>query len=133
MSLRKQPKVYLWDWSTVNDPGARRENLIASHLLKAVQLWTDIGLGDYGLYFVRDKARREVDFLVTKDGQPWILAEVKSGSGRGLNPNLEGFHDLLGAEHAFQLVFDLEHAVEDVFALRRPVRVPATSFLSQLV
>lgn len=45
-SLRKQPKVYLWDWSVINDPGAQAENFVASHLLKAVHFWTDIGLGD---------------------------------------------------------------------------------------
>jgi len=48
-SLRKQPRVYLWDWSLLADPGARHENFVASHLLKAVHWWTDIGLGDYGL------------------------------------------------------------------------------------
>jgi hypothetical protein len=58
-SLRKQPKVFLWDWSLVVDEGARRENLIASHLLKAIHGWTDIGLSmvaivDGGLVAVND-------------------------------------------------------------------------------
>ena len=35
-SLRKQPKVFLWDWSMVDDVGARNKNLVAAHLLKAV-------------------------------------------------------------------------------------------------
>lgn len=35
-SLRKQPKIYLWDWSLISDPGARIENFLASQLLKAV-------------------------------------------------------------------------------------------------
>jgi len=51
-SLLKQPKVYLWDWSLIADPGARAENFIASHLLKAVHWWTDNGFGEYGLYFL---------------------------------------------------------------------------------
>ncbi len=34
-SLRKEPKVYLWDWSLVKEPGARAENFIACHLLKS--------------------------------------------------------------------------------------------------
>ncbi len=34
-SLRKGPKVYLWDWSQLDDEGARAENLVASALLKA--------------------------------------------------------------------------------------------------
>lgn len=32
-SLRKEPKFYLWDWSLVDDPGRRFENLVASALL----------------------------------------------------------------------------------------------------
>src|SRR3989338_5371896 len=33
-AIKKEGKLYLWDWSEVNNPGARFENLIASHLLK---------------------------------------------------------------------------------------------------
>ena len=42
-SLIKEPKIYLYDWSTLGDEGFRSENLVAVHLLKAVQLWTDLG------------------------------------------------------------------------------------------
>ena len=84
-SLRKQPKLYLWDWSLAPaEGGARYENLIASHLLKSVHWWTDRGLGNFGLYVLRDKTGREVDFLVVKDNAPWFLVEVKSGSDRVL-------------------------------------------------
>jgi predicted AAA+ superfamily ATPase len=44
-SLRKEPKWYCTDWSTVADPGRRAETLVAVHLLKAVHLWTDLGFG----------------------------------------------------------------------------------------
>jgi predicted AAA+ superfamily ATPase len=33
-AVKKERKLYLWDWSMVNDAGARFENLVASHLLK---------------------------------------------------------------------------------------------------
>jgi predicted AAA+ superfamily ATPase len=33
-AVKKTNKLYLWDWSEVKDRGARRENLVASHLLK---------------------------------------------------------------------------------------------------
>ncbi len=42
-SLRKEPKYYLWDWTLANNQGARLENMVASHLLKAVHFWTDYG------------------------------------------------------------------------------------------
>jgi hypothetical protein len=31
-------------------PGARFENLVALHLLKARDAWNDLGLGDFGLH-----------------------------------------------------------------------------------
>jgi predicted AAA+ superfamily ATPase len=132
-SLRKQPKVFLWDWSLVADAGARRENLVASHLLKAVHGWTDLGLGDYDLFHLRDKTKREVDFLVTRAGKPWFLVEVKSAGKRDLNPNLEYFQRMTGARHAFQVAFDLPYADVDLFSRTTPCRVPALTFLSQLL
>lgn len=132
-SLRRQPKVYLWDWSLAQDPGARCENLVASHLLKAVHLWTDIGLGELELCFLRDKAKREVDFVVVRDGKPWFLVEVKSSARRGLSPALGYYQQKTGAPHAFQLAFDLDHVDRDCFEVGSPVRVPATTLLTQLV
>lgn len=90
-SLLKQPKVYLWDWSCITDVGARAENFIASHLLKAVHFWTDRGWGDYELYYLRDKEKREVDFLITKDDNPWCLVEVKNSSNGSPSKSLYYF------------------------------------------
>lgn len=132
-SIRKQPKVFLWDWSMVASDGARHENFVASHLLKAVDWWTDIGLGDFGLYYLRDKAKREVDFLVTHDGSPWFLVEVKTSGGRTLSPALGYFQQQLGAAHAFQVAVDAEFVDADCFAETRPIEVPALTLLSQLV
>lgn len=131
-SLRKQPKVFLWDWSMVPDTGARHENLVASHLLKAVHWWSDRGLGRYSLFYLRDKAKREVDFLVTKDDTPWLLVEVKSAARRELSPNLAFFQQVTNAAHAFQVAFDMPYVDRDCFALSRPIRVPVTTLLSQL-
>ncbi len=132
-SLRKQPKLYLWDWSIVADEGARHENFIASHLLKAVHWWTDIGLGQYDLYYLRDKQKREVDFLVVRDGKPWFLAEVKSSGRRPLSPTLPHFQRQVGAQHAFQVAMDLDYEDADCFTRTDPTIVPARTFLSQLV
>lgn len=131
-SLRKEPKYYLWDWSMVGSDGARAENFIASHLLKAVHYWTDIGLGDFNLSFLRTKDKREVDFLVSRDSQPWFLVEVKSGSAP-LSKNLAYFQKVTGARHAFQVALDDPFIDADCFAIPYPVKVPARTFLSQLV
>ena len=75
--LKKGRKIYLWDWSQVPDEGARFESLVASHLFKAVQYWKDLGYGDFELFFLRDRDRRETDFLVTLNRKPWALVETK--------------------------------------------------------
>ena len=132
-SLLKEPKIYLWDWTSVVDEGSRLENCVACHLLKAVHFWTDRGLGDYGLWFLRDKEKREVDFLVTRDGRPWFLVEVKSSSNASISKNLFYFQEKLKAKHAFQVVFDMNYVAKDCFLHSSPVIVPAQTFLSQLV
>ncbi|NGX41841.1 MAG: hypothetical protein K940chlam7_00115, partial [Chlamydiae bacterium] len=87
-AIRKTPKVYLWDWSMIKDSGSRAENFVASHLLKAVHYWTDIGLGEYELFYVRDKLKREVDILVSKNKRPWFLVEVKETRNKGISKAL---------------------------------------------
>lgn len=132
-SLLKEPKIYLWDWSLVDDAGARFENFIASHLSKAVNFWTDRGLGNYGLYFLRDKEKREVDFIVTKNDQPWFLVEAKTGANSGIPPSLYYYQELTQAEHAFLVVFNSDYVDKNCFIHKKPIIVPARTFLSQLV
>lgn len=76
-SIQKERKVYLWDWSQVTDKGARFENMVAGHLLKAVQYWRDLGHGDYALFFLRDRDKREVDFCITCNRKPVAIIEAK--------------------------------------------------------
>ena len=130
-SIRKTPKWYQRDWCEVADEGARFENLVACHLLKAVDMWNDLGLGDYALYYIRNKAKAEVDFLVAKNGSPWFLVEAKT-SETNITPALAAMQKATGAAHAFQVVRDLPYSGADAFSYREPVAVSAQSFLSQL-
>lgn len=132
-SLIKEPKTYLWDWVNIDDEGSRVETFIAAHLFKAVHFWTDCGFGDYGLWFIRDKEKREVDFLVSRNQKPWFLIEVKLSEKRSINKNLEYFQKKINAKHAFQVVFDMEYVQKDCFKHTKPIIVPAQTFLSQLV
>ena len=131
-SIRKTPKWYLRDWSGIPDPGKRAETFVACHLLKAVECWTDLGFGDFDLYYVRDRKKREVDFLVTRDKQPWFLAEVKNADDT-LSGSLAFFQKATGAKHAFQVVVDASYEDKDCFELTAPTVVSAKTFLSQLV
>jgi predicted AAA+ superfamily ATPase len=78
-SLKKEGKRYLWNWSEIPEVGARLENMVGSHLLKACDYWTDLGFGRFELYFLRTKDQQEIDFLIVRDGKPWLPIEVKSG------------------------------------------------------
>jgi hypothetical protein len=106
-SLRKEPKLYLWDWSEVRDRGARLENLVASHLLKWCHFTQDWGLVPLDLHYVRDRERREVDFLITLDGAPWALIEVKM-SDTVPPPALHYFAERLGVPHKILVVLDCD-------------------------
>lgn len=131
-ALRKEPKWYLRDWSCIADTGARAETFAACHLLKAVEAWTDLGLGHFELRYLRDKLKREVDFAIIRDGEPWVLIEVKAAR-EALSPALFHFQKQTGARHAFQAVLDLPHEPIDCFAHTTPVVVPLRTLLSQLV
>jgi hypothetical protein len=116
----------------VVDPGSRQpeRNLGRLHLLKAVELWTDLGLGEYDLFYIRDKQKREVDFLISKDGKPWSSwrSNLRHDPGSGIG----GLAGATGAKHAFQVVFGLPFQAVDCFQYTRPMVVPAQTFLSQL-
>ncbi|MBM4042868.1 MAG: ATP-binding protein [Planctomycetes bacterium] len=76
-SLRREGKVYLWDYAAVRGEAQRFENLVAAHLLKACHYWTDTGEGDFALFYLRTKEKQEIDFLIVRDGKPWLPVEVK--------------------------------------------------------
>ncbi len=102
-AIRAAPKLYLFDGLSIAAPGPRAENLAALHLLKACQQWTDLALGDFELHFLRTRDGAEVDFLVSRDGEPWMLVECKSGDGTP-DRSLVSFAAKLGTRHNFQLV-----------------------------
>ncbi|MCE9625389.1 MAG: ATP-binding protein [Deltaproteobacteria bacterium] len=85
-AVKKEQKHYQYDWTLVDKPGARFENLVASHLLKWAH-WQQDTLGrEVGLSYFRDIDRREVDFIVTEKNRPiqaieckWEDAEIDPG------------------------------------------------------
>ena len=132
-SLRKEPKWYLRDWADIEDLGQKAETFVACHLLKAVDGWNDMGLGRFELGYLRDKEKREVDFLVAREGSPWFLAEVKHRD-ESLSRSLQYYQDQLKAPFAFQVVLVADFVDADCFARPGPPTVvPGKTFLSQLL
>lgn len=126
-SLKKASKVYLWDWSAIEDEGSRFENLIAGHLLKMCHALEDQEGYKIGLYYLRDANKREVDFLVTHNKKPWFAVESKKSS-RDVNPALKYFGERLGIPYLYQVT---QENGDDIIDGR--VRVmPAAKFLSAL-
>ena len=132
-SLRKEPKWYLRDWAAVADVGQRAETFVACHLLKAVEGWNDLGLGAFELGYLRDKDKREVDFVVVRDGDPWFLVEAKHEDA-AIASALRYFQRQLGAPFAFQATLAANPVEADCFASAgHPLVVPARTLLSQLL
>ncbi|BAI81472.1 ATPase, AAA family [Deferribacter desulfuricans SSM1] len=102
-AIKKENKVYLYDWVEIEDNAAKFENLVALHLFKTITLWTQTGKGNFDLYYLRDKEKREVDFLVTKDNQLLFLVEVKLND-TDLSKNLLYFQEKLKVPYAIQVV-----------------------------
>lgn len=102
-SLKKEPKLFLYDWSLVSKEGARYENMVAGHLLKSCHAWTDCAMGEFELHYIRDKQKREVDFFVTKNGKPFALIEVKSNQSTP-TPALLHYQKVLKPKFCIQVV-----------------------------
>ena len=121
------------DWASIEDPGDKAETFVGCHLLKAVEGWNDMGLGRFELGYVRDKEKREVDFIVVRDSQPWFLVEVKHHD-ESISETLKYYQGQVKAPFAFQVIIDADYVDADCFAKPRdPVVVPAATFLSQLL
>lgn len=78
-SIKKEHKYYFYDWFNIptTDEGPRFENMVAVGLKHLCNCLRENGAGDYKLYFVRDLAKREIDFLIARDDEPVLLIETK--------------------------------------------------------
>ena len=129
-ALKKEAKHYLWDWSEVKEKGPRFENMVALHLLKFCHYFEDSHGVDASLYYLRDLEKREVDFLVVWEGEPWFLVECKLGAPESFT-HLRYFAGKLGLEQCYCVTASDRH---DYLDRNTGVRVvPAGKFLMALV
>lgn len=78
-ALKKEKKWYFQDWYYISADAAKLENMVASYLYRTCLVLTDMGYGSYRLHYIRTIDKREIDFLLTRDNQPVLAVEVKSG------------------------------------------------------
>lgn len=101
-AVKKERKLYLWDWSAVEPLGPRFENLVACQLLKYCH-WLEDTLGHaMELRFLRDTDKREVDFVVMKDRRPSFAVECKSGD-KAVSPSVRYFAERAPIPRFFQV------------------------------
>jgi len=94
-SLTKDKKAYFYDWTMVPDPGNRFENYVAAELLSLISSWSDQGLGDFQLNYLRTRDGRECDFLIQFDRKPWLMIEAKLNANK-VPTYLRNFSKILG-------------------------------------
>ncbi|MBI2340813.1 MAG: ATP-binding protein [Deltaproteobacteria bacterium] len=105
-SLLKEPKIYFYDTSSVTgDEGIKFENLVANCLRKHLHFLEDAEGKTTQLHYLRDKEKREADFLTAIDKKIEHLVEVKF-SNANLSRPLLYFHRRLSAKSAIQLVMN---------------------------
>ncbi|MGB6865188.1 MAG: ATP-binding protein [Candidatus Aminicenantaceae bacterium] len=101
-AVRKEQKLYLWDWSLVEEPGPRFENFIASQLLKYCQFIEDTEGYRMELRFLRDTDKREIDFVVLKDRKPMFAVECKTGD-KDVSPSIYYFKERVQIPKFYQV------------------------------
>jgi uncharacterized protein len=106
-AVKKEQKLYLWDWSQVEDPGARFENMVASHLLKFCHYQEDVEGHKMELRYIRDTDKREVDFVVIKDKKPLFAVECKL-SNKTISPHIFYFYSRLNIPRYYQVCLEGE-------------------------
>ena len=91
-AILKEPKIYFYDFSLIENEGAKLENLVALSLLKHVSFLNDTQADGLGLHYLRTKDAKEVDFCLSKKGNLIELLEVKM-SDKNISSNLLYFSE----------------------------------------
>ena len=111
-ALSKQPKIYFFNnLDVVGSIGNRFENLVATHLLKRLHFLEDSTGHAYTLRYIRDREKREVDFVVLKNGEVDTLVEAQWADDKP-STSLKYFTRLLKPRCAFQVVGTLDRSYD---------------------
>jgi uncharacterized protein len=128
-AIQKAPKFYFYDTGQVlGDQGTKLENAVACAIQKELHFREDC-LGEKGkLYYLKNKEGREIDFCVSKEGTPSLLAEVKWNENN-LSPNFDVFKKFFPKIKMIQISKKLNR--EKTFPNGAEIRL-ASKWLSEL-
>jgi hypothetical protein len=106
-SLLKEPKLYFYDSGFVKaEEGIRFENTCAVCLLKYVQYLHDVQGKNAGLYYIKTKDGREIDFVIAVDDVLQQCIEVKISDTK-TSPALLLLQKRFPQAEFFQLIHNL--------------------------
>lgn len=125
-AVKKEQKLYLWDWSSVEEPGPRFENMVASQLLKYCHWIEDTEGYSMELRYLRDTEKREVDFVVLRNRKPLFAVECKTGE-KSIGSAIQYFADRTPIPQFYQVHRGRRH-----FETGKIMVVPFTSFCRDL-
>ena len=125
-AIKKMQKLYLWDWSAVENSGARLENLVASQLYKLCHFIEDTEGKACELRYLQDTLKHEIDFVVIKDKKTWFAVECKSGE-TSVSTSIHFFKDRLRIPHFYQV-----HLGQKDFEQNGVRVLPFTTFCKEL-
>jgi len=101
-SILKEKKIYLFNYPEIEDESSRFENMAALELTRAIHYWNEAGRGRFTLHYIRNKEKKEVDFLIADKNKPVLLIETKLNE-TAPSKNLIDFQNVLNIP-AVQLV-----------------------------
>jgi len=128
-ALKKDRKLFMWDWSLCKTPGARFENLVASNLLKYCHFIEDTQGDDMTLCYLRDKSKREVDFVVLKNSRPLFAVESKTG-----DDDVSKHIPYFAARTEIPVFFQVHQGIKDYEVRNIRTRVlPFTTFAAEVL
>jgi predicted AAA+ superfamily ATPase len=124
----KEPKLYFYDTGSIDgDDGARLENTVALALLKHAHWLQDHEGRSVDLHYGRTRDGKEVDFMLSEDGNVTDCIEVKK-SDDTVSSALRFFQEQLPGATCLQIVADLKRDKDSVGVKVRK----ASSFLAGL-
>ncbi len=128
-AVKKEQKHYHFDWTLIENPGARFENMVAVHLLKWVHFEQDTQARELELLYFRDVDGREVDFVISEKAQPILAIECKFDDS-DISKGLKYFKGHFPQCEAWQISFKGEKD----FLSKEGIHVcPALKFLRKLI
>ena len=107
-SILKEAKYFFYDNGAVEgDLGSKLENVVAGALLREIHFFEETTGRKGQLYYLRDKEKNEVDFLVVLEKKPWLMIEAKTTTDH-FAKSLFHFQKRLPGVRAIQVVYRLE-------------------------